>query len=301
MRRRFRRRSHPLVQAVHILQNKLSGALVSMTPAEYAAGAADGYRVIDVSPVPTIRGAAFVDLTSVNGELPGIGREEKLLLVCARGKRGYFLQNRLRQYGYRNTVVLEGASFFNEVKVKDAQAAVSPEEKTRVKALGFLFDKRSQDRFNARVITRNGKITAEESKAIAQAAERFGSGELAMTSRLTVEIQGVPFDNIEPLREFLAQAGLETGGTGSKVRPIVSCKGTTCQFGLIDTLRPLGGNPRAVLSRLPRGQAPAQVQNRRRRLSEQLRQARFERRGHHRPARAAHRRRPMPRLQGMSG
>ena len=43
------------------------------------------------------------------------------------------------------------------------------------------------------------------------------------------------FDNIEPLREFLAQNGLETGGTGSKVRPVVSCKGTTCQYGLIDT------------------------------------------------------------------
>ena len=26
-----------------------------------------------------------------------------------------------------------------------------------------------------------------------------------------------------------------TGGTGSKVRPIVCCKGTTCQYGLIDT------------------------------------------------------------------
>lgn len=57
-----------------------------------------------------------------------------------------------------------------------------------------------------------------------------------MTSRLTVEIQGVPYDNIEPLREYLMQnAGLETGGTGSKVRPVVSCKGTTCQYGLIDT------------------------------------------------------------------
>ena len=56
-----------------------------------------------------------------------------------------------------------------------------------------------------------------------------------MTSRLTMEIQGVPFDNIEPLREYLMQAGLETGGTGSKVRPVVSCKGTTCQYGLIDT------------------------------------------------------------------
>lgn len=58
---------------------------------------------------------------------------------------------------------------------------------------------------------------------------------MTMTSRLTVEIQGVPYDNIEPLREYLMQAGLETGGTGSKVRPVVSCKGTTCQYGLIDT------------------------------------------------------------------
>ncbi len=226
---------HPFVQAVYILLNKLSGDFVSMTPAEYAAGAADGYRVIDVAPVPSIRGATFVDLTSVNGEIPGIGKDEKLLLVCVRGKRAYFLQNRMKYYGYQNTVVLEGATFFNDVKVKNAQAAVSPAEMARVKGLGFLFDKRTADRFNARVITRNGKITAEESRAIAQAAEQYGSGEIAMTSRLTIEIQGVPFDNIEPLRDFLSQAGLETGGTGSKVRPVVSCKGTTCQYGLIDT------------------------------------------------------------------
>ena len=35
-------------------------------------------------------------------------------------------------------------------------------EITRVKGLGFLWDKRTTDRFNGRVITRNGKITAEE-------------------------------------------------------------------------------------------------------------------------------------------
>jgi len=89
--------------------------------------------------------------------------------------------------------------------------------------------------FNVRVITRNGKITSAESRAIADAAEKFGSGEVAMTSRLTIEIQGVPFENIQPLREYLAQYGLETGGTGPRVRPVVSCKGTTCQYGLIDT------------------------------------------------------------------
>ncbi len=226
---------HPFVQAVYVLMNKIDGTFVSMTPAEYAAGAAEGYRVVDVQPEPAIRGAFFVNLGQVNGEIEGLGKDEKLLLVCAKGKRAYFLQNRMRYYGYENTVVLEGATFFNDVKVKNAGIEVSKEEETRVKALGFLKDKRTPDKFNGRVITRNGKITADEARAIAEAAEKFGSGEVTMTSRLTMEIQGVPFDNIEPLRDYLMQAGLETGGTGSKVRPVVSCKGTTCQYGLIDT------------------------------------------------------------------
>lgn len=226
---------HPFVQAVYILLNKINGNLVSMTPAEYAAGKAKDYKVVDVGLTPSIRGAVYVNLSQVNGEIEGLDKEEKLLLVCAKGKRGYFLQNRLRSYGYKNTVVLEGAQFFNDVKVQNTENAVSHEEATRVKALGFLRDKTTLDKFNGRVITRNGKITADEARTIAEAAELFGSGEVTMTSRLTMEIQGVPFDNIEPLREYLMQAGLETGGTGSKVRPVVSCKGTTCQYGLIDT------------------------------------------------------------------
>ena len=112
---------------------------------------------------------------------------------------------------------------------------LTPEEIKFVKGLGCLQDKRYADVFNVRVLTRNGKITAAEHRAIAEASERFGSGEVAMTSRLTLEIQGVKYENIEPLREFLAQSGLQTGGTGAKVRPVVSCKGTTCQYGLIDT------------------------------------------------------------------
>ncbi len=115
-----------------------------------------------------------------------------------------------------------------------APAALSDEDIASVKGLGFLRDKNTADRFNGRVITRNGKITADQSQCIADAAKRFGSGEIAMTTRLTVEIQGVPYANIEPLCAFLAEHGLQTGGTGAKVRPIVSCKGTTCGYGLID-------------------------------------------------------------------
>lgn len=111
---------------------------------------------------------------------------------------------------------------------------ISKEEVTRVKALGFLNNK-DTDYFNGRVITRNGKITARELMCIANAAEKFGSGEVVFTTRLTVEIRGVHFDNIMPLCEYLKKNGLSTGGTGAKVRPVVSCKGSTCQYGQIDT------------------------------------------------------------------
>ena len=114
-------------------------------------------------------------------------------------------------------------------------AKLTPEDIKRVKGLGCLQDKRYEDVFNVRVLTRNGRLTTDEHRAIAQAADEFGSGAVAMTSRLSLEIQGVSYDNIPPMIEFLKAHGLEIGGTGPKVRPVVSCKGTTCQYGLIDT------------------------------------------------------------------
>ena len=115
------------------------------------------------------------------------------------------------------------------------KSQIDAKEEIRLKRLGFLRDKTTSDCFNARVITRNGKVSAEELGIIADAATRFGSGEVTLTSRLTFEIQKIPYANINPLMAYLEQHGLETGGTGRRVRPVVSCKGTTCQYGLIDT------------------------------------------------------------------
>lgn len=226
---------HPFVQACYILENKISGTYESMTPAEYLAGKAKGYKVIDVNPAPAIPGARWVDLAKVNGPVEGLDKNAKLLLVCARGKRGYFLHNRLKAYGYTNTLALEGGLTVNNVKVQFEGGVLPPEEIKRVKGLGCLQDKRYTDIFNVRVITRNGRISSEEQHTIAEAAEKFGSGAVTMTTRLTLEIQGVKYENIQPLIDFLAEHGLSTGGTGSFVRPVVSCKGTTCQYGLADT------------------------------------------------------------------
>lgn len=110
--------------------------------------------------------------------------------------------------------------------------AVTAEEIKRLKGLGFL-NHRGTDRFQARIVTVAGHVSAAQMQAAAEACQKFGNGEIALTMRQSIEIQEVPYEKVEALRAFLTQHGLETGGTGAKVRPVVSCKGSTCHYGLI--------------------------------------------------------------------
>ena len=108
---------HPFEHTLNVLKNKIRGTFETFTPTEYAAGEAEGYKVIDGCLQPYIEGAPYVELTNVEGPLDGIALDEKLLLVCNKGKRAYLLQNRLKFYGYTNTKVLEGGISFNDVEV----------------------------------------------------------------------------------------------------------------------------------------------------------------------------------------
>ncbi|MGI6069404.1 MAG: FAD-dependent oxidoreductase [Blautia sp.] len=110
---------HPFAHSVNILLNKMSGEMKTFTPAEFAKGEAEGYRLVDASPVPTIENAPYLDLTKIDGEMDGFGKEEKLLLACAKGKRAYLTQNRLKYYGYTNTRVLEGGLTFNKAQLEN--------------------------------------------------------------------------------------------------------------------------------------------------------------------------------------
>ena len=125
--------------------------------------------------------------------------------------------------------------YFEELGIEPRDGKLTDAQIAKVKSYGCLQDKRYDDVFNVRVITRNGVITSDEQRIISEAADLFGSHKVAMTTRLTIEIQGVKYDDIPSLIMFLRERGLKTGGTGAKVRPVVSCKGTTCKFGLIDT------------------------------------------------------------------
>lgn len=107
-------------------------------------------------------------------------------------------------------------------------------ERKALKGRGYIAT-RDGEHFIARIITVDGVLTAEQMQKIAEASEKFGDGRTAMTTRMTVEVQGLTQDTIEPFDRFITDAGLYTGGTGSRVRPIMPCKGTVCVHGLIDT------------------------------------------------------------------
>ncbi len=107
---------HPFAHSVNILMNKLDGEMESITPAEYAAGAAEGYEIIDCSQKPTLPEKTYLDFAKIDGEVPGLAKDAKLLLVCTKGRRAYLTQNRLKFYGYTNTRVLEGGTTFTEME-----------------------------------------------------------------------------------------------------------------------------------------------------------------------------------------
>lgn len=116
------------------------------------------------------------------------------------------------------------------------KTALTPQQIQMVKGDGFLWNK-GTGCFSGRIITENGLLSHSQMAALAQAAEKYGNGQVALTVRLTAEIQGIAFEDIPAFKEFVERNGMRTGGTGSKVRPVVVCKGTTCSNGLCDTFQ----------------------------------------------------------------
>ena len=108
------------------------------------------------------------------------------------------------------------------------------EDIQRVKAMGFLLN-RGTENFSGRIVAPGTVFTAQNFKDMSYIAEHFGNGKLIATSRQAVEIPGIPFDKIEEAKEYAAAHDMYFGGTGNKIRPVTSCKGTTCVYGNCDT------------------------------------------------------------------
>ena len=62
-------------------------------------------------------------------------------------------------------------------------------------------------------------------RAITDAAEKYGNGTILFTTRLTGGGTGeLPYEKIDEFKAAIEAAGMSCGGTGSKVRPVVSVR-----------------------------------------------------------------------------
>lgn len=88
--------------------------------------------------------------------------------------------------------------------------------------------------FALRIVGGCGQFTAAELLALGKLAQQFGKGCITATSRGTVELEGISEAELEAAVLAVQEAGLRLGSSGTTVRAVVACKGTSCRRGMLD-------------------------------------------------------------------
>ena len=93
-----------------------------------------------------------------------------------------------------------------------------------------------KDTFLIRLRTVGGDLTANDLNVITRVSQKYGRGEVHLTTRQAVEIPFVNVDDIEAAREELEGNGIVLGVCGPRGRGIVACPGTAvCTSALVET------------------------------------------------------------------
>ena len=100
---------------------------------------------------------------------------------------------------------------------------------------GFMRQKQKNN-FSLRLRTVGGHMSAEQLAKVAEVAEKYGEGYVHLTSRQGVEIPFIKLDQIEEVKNALAEGDVVPGVCGHRVRTVTACQGAAiCQSGCIDT------------------------------------------------------------------
>ncbi len=79
-------------------------------------------------------------------------------------------------------------------------------------------------------------MTADQLESIAKISKKYGDGHVHLTSRQGVEIPFIKLENVEEVKQELADGGVDTGVCGPRVRTVTACQGSAiCPSGCIDT------------------------------------------------------------------
>lgn len=99
---------------------------------------------------------------------------------------------------------------------------------------GFMRQKQ-KGYFSLRLQVVGGHLTVDNVKKIQEVAETYGAGYIHLTSRQSVEIPFIKFEDIEEVKTELAKGGVKPGVCGPRVRTVTACQGAKiCPSGCID-------------------------------------------------------------------
>lgn len=104
---------HPVGHAANVLLNKIDGDVKTLRYEEFLNNQ-ESYKLADVNKTSQLEGVTYIDLAQLNGKIDGFELDDKILLVCARGKRAYLAYNRMKHFGYKDVQVLEGGLALNK-------------------------------------------------------------------------------------------------------------------------------------------------------------------------------------------
>ncbi|MCL5966748.1 MAG: 4Fe-4S binding protein [Deltaproteobacteria bacterium] len=100
---------------------------------------------------------------------------------------------------------------------------------------GGMMRQREAGLFSVRLHVVGGQLTTAQLAAVRKAADRFGRGEVHLTTRQGVEIPFVPTESLAAIKAFLADSGVGVGVCGPTVRTVTACQGCRiCPSGAID-------------------------------------------------------------------
>lgn len=99
---------------------------------------------------------------------------------------------------------------------------------------GFLKQKQ-KDTFIVRFRSLGGNLTSDQLRKLADFADIYGKGYVHVTTRQGAEIPWVNINDYNNMKKEIAEAGLNTGTCGPRIRTVVSCPGNeVCRYGLMN-------------------------------------------------------------------
>lgn len=99
-----------------------------------------------------------------------------------------------------------------------------------------MIQQKQLEYFAMRLHVVGGDLTAEQLQKVAEVAQKYGRGQIHLSTRQGIEIHYVHHSKLEEARRELETAGIQMGACGPRIRIIVACPGNaTCKWGIIDT------------------------------------------------------------------